>query len=643
MTDNWAIEYYDETITTHAQNLKNRSAASNLDLSLYEVGNLTTPRAGNKRVTANSYVVDRPGSFRFPLVYGNAIDWTKNLTAIKAEIADASAISVDPQTTGWNVYSYTDGKVDSNGQLLGPYINPASNGASYWHSFYRFDGNYITSPYILSDLGLNVADVEVAVLWEDVESAVYSMLAGRPSIGMDNVTGFKNSDGSDLSSMPYVHFEVPVGAINSDVKMDPFKRVTGIREGNILLALRTKNAVTVAGTEYPAGTIIWKWHIWISDEDLTAVRMKQRSGSALEYNDFLPIDMGFCNDNTFIYHDIREWYVKIKHADTASDAEPIVFKIVQERAKDEVLMTTGTHHQWGRMDPMPSIYQVFRKNRNEEWNFAANNFMGNHYYETVFKKLYSPDGYNTYVSSYSDYDCIVNGEFRDYGIQRARVFNITDWFQNHTLISTHPSSNNNYYTVPIDQDHQGYFANVWSNNTKTGTEDDDFKVYKTVYDPCPPGYSVPNRYAFSYFLNADPVGYQTQAGHTDRLNIVDVASPSGKEINDLLYWDENKHKHVAYFYTGYGDNTLAFYTLDAGFGNTNNIRTGTFGPSCMFPGFKVSNDAAENSYHTFESIIWTANGKPEAWSSYMNPQIVFRPCVSTQPRALCMYPVKEHF
>ena len=634
--DNWEIDSYDETITSHAQHLKSKSPVSNLDLSLYEVGNLTIPRAGNKRVTANCYVIDRPGSYRFPLVYGNAIDWTKNLAAIKSEFSDASAITVDPQTTGWNVYSY------SNGTDAGPFVASTFESVSYWNNFYRFDGNYIGSPYILSDLGLTVADVEAVVFWEDVLSSDYSMLGGQPTVEMDSVTGFKNSDGTDIGSMPYIHFTVPVGAVDSDLKKDPRKRVTGIREGNIQLALRTKEPVTVAEKEYPAGTIIWRWQIWISDGNLEPITVTQRTAEnqpAVPTDDLLRFGIGYCNNNFFVYHAEREWYVKVKHSDTNSDAAPLVFKIVQAPAMDDAIFSSGTSFQWGRMIPFPPIYQHFQKEKGETWDWTNPSFVWDHEAQHLYKETYSPAGIDLYRAPSSDGGIrgFINGEKLHYSFLRTYVDNIKDWFQSTRLLAGSRVSSGNlsadHYSVPVDPDHQGSFQNTWNMPNKTDHGTGDFKVYKTVYDPCPPGFSVPHGYAFS-FMRTSGRHYGIDINEITKLNIVDT-DENGPSYSDYWHYDEAAHNMVANFYTRIGGGEMyPFLPLSAGggysFGSLENNQS--YNPGSWLAATTTGGD------NGFNMDWFGMTGFKERGS------ILITPMVSTSGMYLLgIIPMKEHF
>lgn len=59
-----------KTIEEPSDNLKSKAEVSNVDLSLVDVlGN----EHGKGQTTANCYVIHNPGTYRFPVIYGNAM------------------------------------------------------------------------------------------------------------------------------------------------------------------------------------------------------------------------------------------------------------------------------------------------------------------------------------------------------------------------------------------------------------------------------------------------------------------------------------------------------------------------------------------------------------------------------------------
>ena len=157
----------------------------------------------------------------------------------------------------------------------------------------------------------------------------------------------------------------------------------------------------------------------------------------------------------------------------------------------------------------------------------------------------------------------INGEKLYYCVTRSVPDNIKDWFQSTSFHYgwRNPETNglsDIYYSVPVDPDHWGSFQNTWNMPNKTTHGTGDFKVYKTVYDPCPPGFSVPHAQAFSFILKSGPIYTMDYNSYND-LNIVDTDG-NGPSYSDFWHYDEAAHKMVANFYTSIGGGEMYPFT-----------------------------------------------------------------------------------
>ena len=85
----------------------------------------------------------------------------------------------------------------------------------------------------------------------------------------------------------------------------------------------------------------------------------------------------------------------------------------------------------------------------------------------------------------------------------------------------------------------------------TGTLGEDRKVVKSVYDPCPPGYSLPHMWAFSNF-NTLGTSAPIEDDDISHINAKDITG-DGVVNNKDFTQDDGWH-----FYTGYGTNTIFF-------------------------------------------------------------------------------------
>lgn len=210
--------------TTHSDLLQAAPAKGTsdypYDLSLYDVFGASNPYGA---ITANCYVVSSPGYYAFPIVYGNAFDYTR-----------ASA-------SGWNRDSYS------------PFYGQP-DGTDYLASFHNANDVQVSGPFIEEDFGGNASEGWTA-----------EVLSGSPAVS--NVTVIPASDavGRGLSStvdQSSSGEDSPCGFIYFEVSQ------TDLAQGNALVALEKNEKV------------VWSWHIWITD-DLNNV---DRSSSSLGLN-----------------------------------------------------------------------------------------------------------------------------------------------------------------------------------------------------------------------------------------------------------------------------------------------------------------------------------------------------------------------
>ncbi|MGP1621917.1 MAG: fimbrillin family protein, partial [Candidatus Cryptobacteroides sp.] len=214
----------------------------------------------------------------------------------------------------------------------------------------------------------------------------------------------------------YVHFSVDKATIHN---------------GNAIIAVRDDS-----------NTILWSWHIWVTEEDLTPVEVTNYQG--IKYN-FMPINLGWCGLNND-YYNKREVLVKIKQTEGNK-----VQEVILRQRKFELSHRDGncTFYQWGRKDPM-----------------LPGNGIGD-----ADKTCYTTD--DRYQFAYQGHGVPLNTtDIKEY-IRNPHKFNIYNYMDN------------KYY-------------NLWStDNARTDGNDD--VVIKSVYDPSPVGYSLPASNAFTGF------------------------------------------------------------------------------------------------------------------------------------------------
>ncbi len=434
------------------------------DLSLYDIyGNQyvngynpvsSITKAGSH--TANCYIVNAPGYYCIPLVYGNAIDQTRG---------NASGVN-----------------------------------ATAYNKYYNVDGHVITSPYILTDLGISASACDAVVVWED-------QLNGKGVIRDD---------------APLTVVSAPSGAGLSCDYIQFYLNPSYILPGNIVIALRDQDK-----------RILWSWHIWIAPSvasdwfeiDNLVYRTKDDpSTDYLATIQVLNCALGWTPPLKFTSHAEGETRVRI----VQDNPNGLTKEFIVKYEKGDVYKgqySAGTYYQWGRKDPfLPS---------NGNTNTAATN-----------RACHSPAGY---VIT-DPLESVRGLSHEDIGVD------IAYWIEKPYIF------NDKYSTWP------GYgHADLWNaanspteaaglvDKTSSYTYSENREsavmqraVKKTIYDPCPAGFSIPIGRAFSGFtIDAFTYG---MSGNADKVNGV-VRSESSTEARPAGMYFTNNATHNSTTYT----------------------------------------------------------------------------------------------
>ena len=385
--------------------LAGQNAKSGFDLSTVNVATGETV----SRSTANCYVVQAPGTYKFPLVYGNGVS---------GGIANPAAY------TGRGVYQ---------GEPVEHY------GLEH---FVNYNDDPITSPYILTDLGLTANKFEAVVVWSDVDGLV------------------SNAQVTDSGENAYISFDVPAASIH---------------QGNAVIALRKKSDQT----------IVWSWHIWVTDRNLA------QNVPAGDYYQFAPYNVGWVDGAELGTYAERFAYVRaVQESGKTSDKA----KITQCSAR---IGERGysPYYQWGRKDLVQPRYAYV---------VIHGAPLGNTVVEYRDRPYYSDSGYTL-----------------DNGIAGNPTFG--------TNIQNPHKRYTGYNGVQPDK---GHCDNLWNTNSPEG------KTYgvgllvkfgyavKTIYDPSPVGYQVPPYDAFYVFRN----------DNNFRWNAADGFNQAGRKYDNTLFF-----------------------------------------------------------------------------------------------------------
>ncbi len=296
----------DVTRKERAMILKSRTVLPSKDLSMWDAtyGTEAMGVYGLDRtapIAANCYIIRQRGEYRFPCVYGNAID--------------ASKTNVPPYENGDAFNKNRDNK------------------------FPNFKGNNISTPFlhldsdVMDGLGADlsnpsesdaagkfVENYEAIIVWQDlVESKAFIPLNASKTLNMQ----VYNLPGTTVP-VPYVLFEVN----------------DAIQEGNIVIAVRRKSDQM----------IVWSWHIWVTAiDDFTPHEVTNAAGTKIK---LMPSELGY---NAELHVDAipsRVFYVKFTQE---GSGESKIVKITHQGASllggTMVYGGNAPYYQFGRKDP----------------------------------------------------------------------------------------------------------------------------------------------------------------------------------------------------------------------------------------------------------------------------------------------------
>lgn len=332
--------------TSHDVVLSNNSIipASELDLSKYDPYVGAESRSAE---TANCYIVNRVGSYTFPLVYGNK----------KTDDVAEAACFKDHQG---NVISHIN--IRDQVGIYGAYVaaDATSLGDKYlWEpAGYTPDGK----PKIESTL-------RVQLLWQDVKGFITS-----PTVSATN-----NNIGFTVNA------SVPANAVLA----------LQARKVHYKGTWETRTNIT-----YGPWETLWTWHIWMTDEvyrnqgveDETSYdayyingsKNKAKADHIAEVQDYdtpattykiLPVNLGWVpDDDNFGLYKKREVWIKLKQTGTANVAKVHI----TQNARQELYTGTGTVYQWGRPTAFPALRNINGNVRNVydiDGNIITSQFM----------------------------------------------------------------------------------------------------------------------------------------------------------------------------------------------------------------------------------------------------------------------------
>ncbi|MGP1621225.1 MAG: fimbrillin family protein [Candidatus Cryptobacteroides sp.] len=319
------------------------------------------------------------------------------------------------------------GNSRKNGQDNTSAYTSTKNGANILKNFIKADGNAIDKPQID-----NIDNA--CLIWQDTKDLI-------SNISFD-------------SANQYVKFEVNKATIHN---------------GNAIIAVRDNS-----------NTILWSWHIWVTEEDLTPVEITNHGG--YKYN-ILPVNLGWCGLGNATEYAQREVKIRIKQQSGNKTAD-LAFNQKGHFIERDKKIGNCTFYQWGRKDPMLPGNGI-----------TAGDGKDKTCYTTDAQYAFQARGLNT-------------ADIKEY-IRNPHKFN-------------------------INGDMDGKYYNLWStDNERTDANDD--KVIKTVYDPSPVGYTLPAPNAFTGFTTtgkeaSNPTEYNVNGGFNKGWNFYTKPNKQGSIV-----------------------------------------------------------------------------------------------------------------
>ena len=443
--------------TKHSTVLASNLQVSNFDLSQKQPDG-TSEGTSKTRESANCYIVNATGTYKFPAVYGNGITG--------GSVADLTANTLFLDHRGnaikyANIYKQlyeteaADIETDITSELTASETGEgATTKKKFTHQGYR---------YIVSDLG-TTPGLSVELIWQD-ESGVFTVA----STGITQPT-LDDSGFSDISFT--VNTAKPANCVIAlKGRLCDIVTTKAYDSGGIEITSLTKTTVTTAS---PAQEdVLWTWHIWMTDEvypNQTATKVGLADGAVTNDGDqrsalpkktmdelypsyyngskivqlsnyegtstgILPVNLGWVPDNdVFGLYQQRDTWVEIQLKD-ATD-QKVHFHIHQD-AKPDLITGTSTMYQWGRPTALPMVKTMADATR------------------TVYDKS---------------------------GTDITASFEVVTPASGNNTTNHIPEAIKN----PTKMIHKS--ADHWWND---GNNHLYWNTAKTLYDPCPPGFQVP--------------------------------------------------------------------------------------------------------------------------------------------------------
>lgn len=419
--------------------------------------------------TANSYIVNAQGSYKIPMVYGNGYEGGTKKTGAELNPGDIFKDHAGRTITAAHIFDQVNYQTVEN-------VTPTTEDKTAAGDD-EVDKTVVTTTYTYNH---SASDYTAEVVWQDATGVFNEVgIVGTPEV---------NDDAG------YIGFAVSPSATPSNCVIALKGKKTTTVKREVYNGETLKN--TIDGTPSTAGDfeILWTWHIWVTDEvypnsgssvpdsyyyqynpstGSKIVTLYDNSGNAT--GRILPVNLGWVPDNvTWHKYEPREVWVKIVQ-DDANSTQAAYVKLRRE-ANPELITGTSTVYQWGRPTALPMVNTINKADRS----------------------VYNSAGTELTTSSSPTVDEVF----------KCSTISSPEQFLAHPTELLLGTANNNRW---------------WEANAANAY----WAATKTLYDPCPPGFQMPEG---SLFMFMSLTGANiTEKENGEKINVWDASSGQKKK------------------------------------------------------------------------------------------------------------------
>ncbi len=222
---------------------------------------------------------------------------------------------------------------------------------------------------------------------------------------------------------------------------------------------------------YDDGEGLWSWHIWVTDADLNAQNVGEVGTEGDRYY-FMSRTLGYCDGQVTSKYTAAYRKIQIRLRQCSGDAEYGYVYVSQPDVVQSAELGNAVYYQWGRKDP----------------------FVGAQGATNVAKPMYGS------VTAFSTRN-YVTFPYNNPMVELMNTIKYPASFVYNGLGDIYEGMDNNYYNLWL-------IDNITNNIYGKA-------VKKTVYDPCPYGYTVPNLQAYAYLGQVHSIPTDTPNGAYD--------------------------------------------------------------------------------------------------------------------------------